>query len=522
MAWISLAAILLVLQLVVLLLVLPQVLLSYDKAASCCLHHHHHPPRYRGRRGRRHFSYGRSSSSSSRIIDHGHLHAARRIGGTRPVFRHSKSFCDVRSIDDNEQKRSTTIQFMSTQSSSSSPPPLSTQSAQLPPPPQQPASSDHRDKSMIASQRLGVRPSRINFPPWFWKLSWKVHSMALPILHRWDEAPTPDLANCLKCLWCKALSANDISSPVYEGRQGWTYDMLPSVTRWFIVKNPFLPLWIFPRLVHYVIELRTTFLNRSLRNEIRRYQEQEQEKPTTTETIAAEAPTTKTTTTTTTTTAKNGMNVSKKQKKIRLISLGAGYDTRSIQFLNVKVEEEDQDHKGCGSDTGSVDRDAIRIDEAYELDLPEVVSSKSIMLERLVERRRKQHPNKQKEIKLPKLMSQNLKDVRGLKESLDKIFMRDGTTTGTTSDCCHTIFLVEGVLIYLSEPQRSDVLSTCSQYLKDRGVQGSLLFADRIRKPPDPSVDDMKDWLNGDGWTLDEESFTVHPGKARHMGIARV
>jgi hypothetical protein len=32
----------------------------------------------------------------------------------------------------------------------------------------------------------------------------------------------------------------------------------------------------------------------------------------------------------------------------------------------------------------------------------------------------------------------------------------------------------------------------------------------------------MKTWLDGDGWTLNDGSFAVHPGKARHMGIARV
>jgi len=458
----------------------------------------------------------------------------RRINHSRaismiPVFHHSKSFCDTSFID-NKQKRSTTLQFMSTQSSSSSSSPSSSpsssQAAQLPPAlssslSPHSSSSDHRDKSIVASQRLGVRPSRINFPPWFWKLSWKVHSVALPILHRWDKAPTPDLANCLKCVWCKALSANDKSSPVYEGPQGWTYDMLPSITRWFIIKNPFLPLWFFPRLVHYVIELRTTFLNRSLRNEIRRYQEQEQ-----VQSGNKEITTTAATTTTTTTTNDKKMT---RTQKIRLISLGAGYDTRSIQFLNVN---EDYAHNSRDSVIVSVgvndriDRDAIRIDEAYEMDLPEVVSSKTIMLDRLVERRRTQHLHERKEVRLPILMSQNLKDVEGLKDSLDKIFMRDGTTEtnsdDNSNDYYYTIFLVEGVLIYLSEQQRSDVLSTCSQYLKDRDVQGSLLFADRIRKPSDPSVNDMKGWLDGDGWTLDEASFTVHPGKARHMGIARV
>jgi hypothetical protein len=277
--------------------------------------------------------------------------------------------------------------------------------------------------------------------------------------------------------------------------------MLPSITRWIVLKNPILPLWIFPRLVHYVIELRTTFLNGALRNEIRhRYRQQQQR-----------------------------LQQQKTKEKIRLISLGAGYDTRSIQFLNVE-DRGNEDSCSCKDDVTTGNIEVLRVDEAYELDMPDVVSSKTIMLTRLVQRRQQRRAarlrnhtveDQEPSTKLPTLMSQDLTDINGLKSCLDKIFSNNDDG-GDGPATLYTIFLVEGVLIYLSEAQRSAVLSTCSQYLKDRGLHGSLLFADRIRKPSDPTLDEMKTWLDGDGWTLNDGSFAVHPGKARHMGIARV
>jgi hypothetical protein len=394
-----------------------------------------------------------------------------------------------------------------------------------------PQPPSYRDRSVVASQRLGVRLSRFDFPPWFWKLSWKVHSKSLPILHRWDTARTPDLDNCLKCLWCKAISSQDKSSPVYEPN-GWTYDMLPSFTRRIILKNPFLPLWIFPRLVHYVIELRTTFLNRSLQNEIIKAQQQQESSNHGHESVSINDNDDKTN--------------RRKNRRIRLISLGAGYDTRSVQFLNVNnigdMENDDKNKMTSSPLYG--------IDEAYELDMPQVVTSKQVMFDRMVERRnRRNHRHGRSSnndtqqatatttsatttIKVPTLMSQDLTDINGLIQRLDEIFDNDNdasntaadnndTTTTTVTTPCYTVFLVEGVLIYLSEVQRSAVLSTCSKYLTDRNLHGTLLFADRIRKPSDPTLDEMKQWLHDDGWLLDDESFTVHPGKARHMGIAR-
>lgn len=318
----------------------------------------------------------------------------------------------------------------------------------------------YRDRAVEASQRLGVRLGKTYFfPPWFWKLSWRVHGRCLPWLHFWDAARTPDLDNCLKCLWCKALSGLDATSPAYDA--GLAYDMLPSVTRWLVLR--LLPLRIFPRLVHYVIELRTTFLNRALKEEMQRVRRS----------------------------SLDGTFLHPTRR--RLISLGAGYDTRSVLFLNTEEEE-------------------FRLDEAFEIDMPQVVESKSIMLQRLLLRR----PG----TKLPTLLAQDLTDVDRLQTRLDEIFHSNPSQDQESPT--FTFFLVEGVLIYLKEANRSNVLSTCANYLKKSNLEGALLFADRIRKPSDPQLAEIQNWMRADGWDLVEGSFTVHPGKARHMGMARV
>jgi hypothetical protein len=278
-----------------------------------------------------------------------------------------------------------------------------------------------------------------------------------------DKARTPDLDNSLKCLWCKALVGLDKTSPAYDN--GLAYDMLPSVSRWIVR----LPERSFPRLVHFIIELRTIYLDRSLQEEIKY--------------------------------AKIILGC----HRIRLITLGAGYDTRSVKFLNNNNNRE-------------------TIDEAWELDIEQVIHSKSIMLKRLQHRRPTYN--------LPNLVRQDLTDTSRLTDVLDNIIRpkklddeNDDEDDENDDNEWYTIFVVEGVLIYLKEEDRSKVLSVCSKSLKKSGGGGrggSFLFADRIRKLRDPTPVQVESWLQSDGWNLVDNSFCVHPGKARHMGAARV
>jgi O-methyltransferase involved in polyketide biosynthesis len=306
----------------------------------------------------------------------------------------------------------------------------------------------------------------MDIAPQFWSLAWRMHGKLLPLLHMGDQARTSDLDNSLKVLWCKALVGLDKTSPVYD--DGLAYDMLPSQSRWIVL----LPERFFPRLVHFIIELRTAYLDRALQEEMKHAQR----------TYATKTP-------------KDALPLC----RIRLITLGAGYDTRSVKFLN-------RHHRYHG--------ERQHVDKAYELDMPQVIKSKSIMLDRLQARR--------STTRVPRLISQDLTDFDGLQKELSRILHCNDDDDNNKSEEWHTIFLVEGVLIYLPEQDRSRVLFVCSEVLQRKNLHGSILFADRIRKLRDPDFMQVQKWLESDGWELVNGSFCVHPGKARHMGAARV
>ena len=293
------------------------------------------------------------------------------------------------------------------------------------------ASSDEVAKA------LGVRPGS-HAPRYVWKYSWRIHGYLLPLLHYFDTASARDFDYSLKCLWAKAISGRDKSSPVYD--DNITYDMLPRGTRWLVK----IPSRLWPRLIHFNIELRTAYLDNSLRKEIAAHSD----------------------------------------KKIRLVTLGAGYDTRSVRFLS----------------DGS-------IDEAWELDITKVLDSKVVMLERLKSRRHT--------AKLPILVSVDLNDV----ETFENLRL-PGIVTEDKD--WHTIFLLEGVLIYLKEGVPDKLLSACASSLKENDVGGSLVFADLLRGIPDGDFQIAKERLELDGWKLSEDDWCVKPGLARHMGTAQL
>lgn len=287
-------------------------------------------------------------------------------------------------------------------------------------------------------------------PRWVWRYSWRIHGYCLPMLHAFDRARSKDLDYSLKCLWCKALSGRDKSSPTFDG--GLAYDMLPSGTRWVLR----LPGRVFPRLIHFNIELRTAFLDRALLQEIE--------------------------------------SSTKNQKKMNtlLITLGAGYDTRSIRFLI-----------------------SGRVQEAWELDVPPVIASKEIMLERLRNRRTQRgFP-----VMLPQMAVQDLNQVEAFQETVSSIL---DSLDGNENDDWHVIFLLEGVLIYLNNGVPRSLLACCSSMLKREGLSGSLIFADLFRDLSSLDVESADDYFLSQGWNLVPSSWCVKPGLARHMGIARI
>jgi O-methyltransferase involved in polyketide biosynthesis len=174
---------------------------------------------------------------------------------------------------------------------------------------------------------------------------------------------------------------------------------------------------------------------------------------------------------------------------IRLISLGAGYDIRCSRLLSQYSLE--------------------RPMEAYELDLPHVVESKQKILDRLSRRR----PN----TRHPTLIPVDLNEVDGaVKETLQCLLSSD------SNQPTHTIYISEGVLIYLKEGVPSKLLKLYHDAVVDANEKNtaSFCFADRLENVPGGSIDAARVELSKAGWELID--FCPKPGLARHMGISRL
>lgn len=141
----------------------------------------------------------------------------------------------------------------------------------------------------IVAERLGVKPTS-EVPAKTWQRAWKMHKRLIPLLHSTDTCKPPESSLNIACMWWKALSGNDRSSPVYDN--GLAYDLLPSGWRRLIKFNRF-----YPRLHHANVELRTAYLDNAV------FQ------------IVSDI--------------KNGNDA----VKILLICMGAGYDTRGVKML---------------------------------------------------------------------------------------------------------------------------------------------------------------------------------------------
>ena len=302
--------------------------------------------------------------------------------------------------------------------------------------------------------RLNVQPYT-RLPSWCWKYAWRGHGKMLRILHWRDPAAAKDCDQSLKVVWLKALAAFNPKSPVHDPHR-WTYDMLPSVARWLILR--LIPPRMYPRLHHANIELRTTYLDKSIEKEIQ--------------------------------------SLSSANTKIRLISLGAGYDVRSARFLT------DQ-----------------QVDQAFELDIPSVVDSKRIMLERLQRRRQRQHLNT---TVLPVCRAVNLNDLPSVQTALEEMCRQSHESSTSTSEheCWHTIFVSEGVLIYLDDTVPGKLLSLCAESIRKTGGTASLCLADRLENSPGGEAMPARQELERAGWNVTD--WCPKPGLARHMAVARL
>lgn len=314
-----------------------------------------------------------------------------------------------------------------------------------------------------AAAAVGVVPP-VDVSPAVWKRAYTAQKYATPILHWFDRHKPPNQSLNLYCIWWKALSGNDINSPVFDDYL--SYDLLPRGTRWVVLKP-----YLFPRLHHANVEIRTAFLDRSVTLFSQEYRQA----------IAAERRDASST--------RSGGNVT----KIRLISLGAGYDVRSM-----KLRERDV------------------VDEAYELDLPNVVSAKRKILESRRFQRRRPHTAKES---LPTAFPVDLNDVERVKKILLDILQLRSPDGENDDQSWHTIFLFEAVMIYLNESVPRSLLEVCSDVLQTSGQRGSLCFADRLENVPGGEYTSACKAMRDAGWDLVE--WLPKPGLARHMGRAK-
>lgn len=296
-----------------------------------------------------------------------------------------------------------------------------------------------------AAKNVGVE-APLDVPSRTWKRAWKLHRAAMPLLHLGDKFKPPDSSLSLMCLWWKALAANDPNSPAFDN--SLTYDMLPRGTRILVGKKLRR---FYPRLHHTNVEIRTAFLDQSVTH------------------IAAKAR------------ADN--------KKIQLITLGGGYDARSIKF-----------------------RERGLVDQAIELDLPNVVNAKlNIFKSKRLKRRR---PSLSQDM-MPDFYPVDLNNLDEVKSILTTIL------ASRPPDEWHTIFLFEGVMIYLNKGIPHALLEICSNVLgssNNNSSDGSLVFADRLDRIPGGDSTIGRSVLADAGWNV--VGWQPKPGLARHMGVA--
>jgi len=267
-----------------------------------------------------------------------------------------------------------------------------------------------------------------------------------------------------------------------------------------------------------------------------------------------------------------------RKKKIRLVVMGGGYDTRSIKLLeqsllmqsgddattttttqydllrkrhnqsqkrrtrwyNRLLQRNKSRHNSNNDDKATTGNAFFNITstnydlEAYELDLPEVVSAKRKLLSSRLFRRR---PWLQRRVdEYPKLMEANFNDLNATRKVLEGILLNDNQSDDAAErEDVTNIILFEGVMIYLDKGVPHALLELCSDVLRksqdgyttyntssssSSTALGYLCFADRLENIPGGDEDAAHVEMESTGWELID--FLSKPGLARHMGVARI
>lgn len=314
-----------------------------------------------------------------------------------------------------------------------------------------------------ASDALKVSPPW-NAPRWLWSFAWKLQRTMMPVLHFFDKCAPKDSNLNLAVLWWKAIAGNRIGTITNDG--GVAYDLLPHYSR-NVVAFPWC--YLYPPLHHQTVAMRTAFLDATLDDVCRQL-------------------------------TKVGGN----HDDTRVITLGAGFDTRSLRYL------EKQQRSGTNATKSS------KMD-FYEIDLPSVVTQKTSIFRRY-ERRRKSSTSPGSPL-LPRLYGADLNELDTVKQRLSQIF----------DDTAHrprrpTVFMVEAVLMYLKQDNVMPLLLSCIQEAAKHSNDVYLVFADRLPNMPyddaNPSVERIaaEQLLKTVGLKL--TAYQGKPGRARHMGVA--
>ena len=337
-----------------------------------------------------------------------------------------------------------------------------------------------QDESLLRSVASALKVGApINAPKAIWSLAWRIQCFFLPILHFFDSCVTRDTCLNLAVLWWKAIAGDKVA-----------WDLLPSFTR-HVVGWPFRCLY--PRLHHQNVLLRTRYLDKMLKGEID---------------------------------AATSGKFASSNDKIAIVSLGAGFDTRSIRFMN-----------GVGDD--SMSRYSGIKDEIdyYEVDLPDVIDQKAGLLERYQRRRRGSV--------LPTLLKADLNELDMVRAALHgSIFSEDAKKPLVRYK--RVIIIVEAVLMYLDKENVTPLLKSVIDSSKKHSGSVSLVFSDRfpgvfekidkVDADTDAELElNMRDrdlnklerscaeeFLHSIDNRLDLVDWMPKPGRARHQGVARV
>jgi len=226
------------------------------------------------------------------------------------------------------------------------------------------------------------------------------------------QCSSADTCLNLNVLWWKAIAGNRRGTPSDDG--GLAFDLLPPVTR-TIVRWPLC--LAFPNLHHQNVALRTAFIDRVVCARLAR---------------AAAA-----------------------GHRVRLVSLGAGFDTRSLRLAGAAGV-------GC----------------AAEIDLPSVVAQKRALLGRLTARRSALGPAP---VLLPADLNSRAEAVAALRAAMAlPCAPQPGAAEEHVGE--HVIFVCEALMIYLDDAAAERLVALCRDAA--RGRAASLCFADRLPGVP--------------------------------------